>query len=88
MITDGQQTETEKFTPLDEASKGLKNKGVTVYSLGIGTGVDTKQLSQIASSDDNVFTSVGFDELVEVVKPIVQKSCPSPPTPAPTPGKS
>lgn len=87
VITDGEQTTTGGFTPLDEQSKGLKDKGVTVYSLGVGSRVDPEQLRQIASSGDNVFTSAGFEELVSVVKPIVEKSCPSTPTPSPTPGK-
>ena len=86
VITDGEQTETGGFTPLDVASKGLKDKGVVVYSLGVGGGVDAEQLRQIASSDDNVFTSAGFEELVDVVTPIVDKSCPRP-TPSPTPGE-
>lgn len=87
VITDGEQTETGGFTPLDEASQGLKDKGVVVYSLGVGGGVKPEQLRQIASSDENVFTSAGFDELIDVVKPIVEQSCPIKPTPSPTPGK-
>ena len=79
MITDGEQSTQEEFTPLDEASQGIKDKGVTVFALGIGRSVDSGQLRQIASSDDKVFKSTGFDDLVEIVKPIVQKSCPSPP---------
>ena len=77
MITDGEQTTTKEYTPLDVASKRIKDKGVEVFSLGIGSNVNTDQLRQIASSNDNVFSSAGFDELVEVVKPIVEKSCPS-----------
>lgn len=63
----------------------MKDKGIAVYSLGVGKRVDSVQLRQIASSDSNVFRSAGFDELVEVVRPIVQESCPKP-TPPPTPG--
>ena len=58
-----------------------------MYSLGVGSGVNSEQLRQIASSDDNVFTSASFEELIDVVKPIVEKSCPIKPTPSPTPGK-
>ena len=86
MITDGEQTTTGGYTPLNEASQGIKDKGIAVYSLGIGKGVDAVQLRQIASSDSNVFTSTGFDELIQVVRPIVKESCPKP-TPPPTPGK-
>lgn len=77
VITDGEQTEKGGFTPLDVASQGIKDKGVTVYSLGIGRNVRVDQLRQIASSDDYVFNATGFDELVEVIEPIVEKSCPS-----------
>ena len=88
MITDGEQTTTGGFTPLDIASQGIKDKGIVVYSLGIGGNVDSDQLKQIASSEDNVFISVGFDELLDVVQPIVEKSCPIKPTTTPTPGRS
>lgn len=77
VITDGEQTTTKDYTPLATASKGIKDKGVVVYSLGIGSGVNSDQLRQIASSDDNVFTATGFDTLADVVLPIVQRSCPS-----------
>ena len=76
MITDGPQTTFGGFTPLDIASQGIKDKGVVVYSLGIGDNVDSDQLKQIASSGDNVFTSVGFDKLLDVVQPIVETFCP------------
>ena len=87
LITDGEQTTTGGFTPLDKASKDMKDKGVVVYSLGVGSGVNSEQLRQIASSDDNVFMSTGFEELTDVVKPIVEKSCQIKPTPTPTPSK-
>jgi len=76
-ITDGEQTTTNEYTPLDIASKRIKDKGVEVFALGVGTSVNVDQLRQIASSNDNVFTSPGFEQLVDVVKPIVEKFCPS-----------
>ena len=84
VITDGEQTTTGVFTPLDEVSKGMKDKGVVVCSLGVGSYVNSEQLRQIASSDDNVFTSTGFEELTDVVKPIVEKFCSTKPTLTPT----
>lgn len=77
VITDGEQTTTKEYTPLDIASKRIKDKGVEVFALGVGSSVNVDQLRQIASSNDNVFTSSGFEQLVDVVKPIVEKSCPS-----------
>ena len=87
VITDGEQTTTGGFTPLDEASKDMKDKGVVVYSLGVGSGVNSVQLRQIASSDDNVLTSTGFKKLTDLVYPIVEKSCLIKLTPTPTPSK-
>ena len=77
MITDGEQTTTQEYTPLDIASKRIKDKGDEVFALGVGSGVNVDQLRQIASSNDNVFTSPSFEELADVVKPIAEKSCPS-----------
>ena len=77
VITDGEQTTTKEYTPLNIASKRIKDKGVEVFALGVGGGVNVDQLREIASSNDNVFTSPSFEELVNVVKPIVEKSCPS-----------
>ena len=77
MITDGEQTTTRAYTPLDIASKRIKDKGVEAFALGVGDGVNVDQLRQIASSNDYVFTSPSFKELVNVLKPIVEKSCPS-----------
>ena len=66
VITDGKQTKDGVFTSLLEASEGIKNKGVTVYAIGVGNGVDRNELEEIASSPDNVLTSSSFRELVTI----------------------
>ena len=77
VITDGKQTtDRGAYTELSVASRGLKNKGVIVFSLGIGRNVDQTQLNDIASSSKNVFTAVSFSELAPVAETIVQNSCP------------
>ena len=77
MITDGEQTtDRGPFTELSVAARGLKNKNVKVYSLGIGTKVDSKQLNEIASSPDNVFEAANFSDLSPAAKAIVQSFCP------------
>lgn len=58
------------------ASRGLKDKNVKVYSLGIGPNVDLAQLEEVASSADNIFTAPNFDELIPVADTIVQNTCP------------
>ena len=76
MITDGEQT-TKKgpYTKLDAASKYLKDKGVLVYALGIGSKVKMEELRLIASNDRTVFAAASFDELAIKVKTIVKRIC-------------
>ena len=77
VITDGQQTtDRGPFVPLSEASRGLKDKNVELFALGIGSGVDQGQLREVASSSNNVFTAKGFEGLKPVAKTIVQSACP------------
>ncbi|XP_068678399.1 adhesion G protein-coupled receptor L4-like [Montipora foliosa] len=76
VITDGQQTtDRSSFTELSEASRGLKDKNVNVFSLGIGSGVNEIQLTDIASSAKNVFTAPTFADLTPAVDTIVENSC-------------
>ena len=66
VITTGAQAKDQgSYTPLDEASACLQRKGAAVFVLGIGKDVDNSELSQIASSPDNVFTVDSFEELEE-----------------------
>ena len=77
VITDGEQTTNRgAYTALSEAARGLKNKNVRVFSLGIGARVDEKQLNDIASSPDNVLTATSFSDLSPAAKTIVRSSCP------------
>ena len=63
VITDGQQTTKSKFTPLDEASLGLKEKGIIVHVLGVTQYVDVNDLNKIASSKETVTTAPSFKDL-------------------------
>lgn len=77
VITDGEQTTNRgPYTPLSIASRALKDKGVKVYSLGIGKTVNRDQLSETASSSSKVFTASSFSELAPIAMEIVQSSCP------------
>ena len=76
VITDGEQTTNQgPYTPLSVAFKGIKDKNVEVYSLGIGRTVNRDQLEEIASSKTNVFTTASFSELTFVVQTIFQRLC-------------
>lgn len=73
VVTDGKQTTTGGYTRLATASGGLKNKGVTVYAVGVGYNVDRDELEEIASSPDYVLTSSSFRAL-QTVAPQIRKA--------------
>ena len=75
MITDGKQTTTHAFTRLSVASQGIKNKGVTVYALGVGSGVDRAELQEIASGPEYVFTSSSFEDLQNLAPQMIRRLC-------------
>lgn len=75
MITDGKQTTTSQYTKLSEASRGIKNKGVIVYAIGVGGGVDQAELEEIASGLDYVFTSSSFESLQNEASKIRKSVC-------------
>ena len=75
MITDGKQTTTLPYTRLSEASRGMKNKGVTVYALGVGRGADRAELEQIASGPEYVYTSSSFSDLQNIAPRITKRFC-------------
>ena len=75
MITDGKQTTRPPYTRLSVASQGIKNKGVTVYAIGVGSGADRAELEQIASGSSYVFTSLSFSDLQDVAPRITTRFC-------------
>ena len=77
VITDGQQTKDRaSYTPLSEASSLLKNKGVHVYSFGVGTKVNKDELNKIASHPKNdVFQATSFDDLGQHLQKIIDNVC-------------
>ena len=60
LITDGEQTNNAN---LSVASSGLKNKGVTVYAIGVGKNFKESELQNIASSKEHVLNISSFQEL-------------------------
>ena len=75
VITDGAQTTTKAYTPLPIASAGVKSKGVAVYAIGVGKGVNEAELREIASSQENVFVSASFKELHNLAVEIRKRLC-------------
>ena len=75
MITDGKQTTTLPYTRLPVASQGIKNKGVAVYVIGVGSGADRAELEEIASGPSYVFTSSSFRDLQDIAPRITKRLC-------------
>ena len=76
VITAGKQTTDEgPYTPVDEASSRLQNKGSAVFVLGIGNDVDPSELNQIAAGPKNVFTVDSFEDLDEKANEIKKGIC-------------
>ena len=53
----------------------MKNKGVIVYALGVGSGPDRAELEEIASGPEYVFTSSSFKDLQNIVPRITGQLC-------------
>ena len=75
MITDGRQTKRGSYTRLSIASQGIKNKGVIVFAVGVGSGADKSELGEIASRPEYVFISLGFKELLNISLGVTRQLC-------------
>lgn len=75
VLTDGEQTTTSGYTPLDRAALTLKNVGVRIIAIGIGSKVNKDELKQIASSDKDVIVTKSFNDLLPIVEPLTQSAC-------------
>ncbi|XP_028390644.1 uncharacterized protein LOC114515560 [Dendronephthya gigantea] len=72
VFTDGQSQGS-----VEQPSKELKNIGVVIYSIGIGTGVDVSELETMASpaAKDHVFFLPNFQELSTLEQNISSSAC-------------
>jgi len=76
VLTDGEQTKRGQWTPLGLASRYVKEKGVRVFSMGIGKSVSRDELNQISSNPSrNVFTAKSFRTLEPVIQQIIDTVC-------------
>ena len=77
LLTDGSQTNEAGAEDPALITEELRNSGITVFVIGIGSGVDINELNDMAGGADQAFTAASFDELIggEFVNNITQKSC-------------
>ena len=73
LLTDGEQPiEDEK---LKQLSSELRNAGIRLLAVGIGSGVNEKQLKLIAGDDANAITATDFNHLKDKLGSLVKKAC-------------
>ena len=76
VITDGAQTMHKgTTTPLAQAAKPLKDKGVEIWSVSVGEGPERSELESIASHKDNVVELESYDVLAKVVLDLKKIAC-------------
>ncbi|XP_055985295.1 collagen alpha-6(VI) chain [Sorex fumeus] len=69
VLTDGKSQDE-----VAQAAEELRNRGIDIYSVGIGN-VDDQQLVQITGTADKKLTVHNFDELKQIKKRIVRNIC-------------
>jgi collagen type VI alpha len=72
IITDGKSY--SKNDTLSEAQV-LRNSGVTIFSIGVGDGVDMTELRGMASKDSYVFNVSTFNALNSIREELTVKTC-------------
>ena len=77
LLTDGNQTGFDLVpdqTPLVDAIQPIKDLGVKVIAIGIGS-VDREQLATLVTDPYDVLQPNNFQELLSFVKTTVERSC-------------
>ncbi|CAH3105702.1 unnamed protein product, partial [Porites lobata] len=77
LLTDGNQTGFDLVpdqTPLVDAIQPIKDLGVKIIAIGIGS-VDREQLATLVTDPNDILQPKNFQELLTLVKTTVQKSC-------------
>lgn len=75
MLTDGKQTKDPDHVPLKVASAPLKDRGVYVHALGVGSRISVFELIKISSSPDFVHNARNMSELSLKAKEISKEIC-------------
>ena len=74
VITDGKSRDT---TATLEQAANLREQGVVVFSIGVGTNLDMDELKGIAGAKraDTMYTVETFDSLVSLTERIIEATC-------------
>ena len=77
LLTDGNQTGFDLVpdqTPLVDAIQPIKDLGVKIIAIGIGS-VDREQLATLVTDPRDILQPKNFQELLTFVKTTVKESC-------------
>ena len=74
LITDGEATDKTKT---EAAAMAAKNNGITLFTVGIGSQINTQELNKIASSptQEHVFLVTEFNKLLSIVSTVAEGTC-------------
>ena len=77
LLTDGSQTQDKDAVDPSLIAKTLRDAGITIYVIGIGTQVNKDELMRIAGGSQYTHTTTSFDNLVKpkFVQKISNDSC-------------
>ena len=75
LITDGKQTRESDAIGLKEASEPLRQAGVRVLALGIGSDVDRNELRLVTETDDDVVMATDFEDLLLKIGNLTNRVC-------------
>ena len=77
LLTDGSQTQSSDAEDPAAIAAELRNAGIHVIVVGMGSGVNPTELAKIAGGDDKVFTAASFSDLLsdDFMKSVQEKAC-------------
>ena len=71
LITDGES----RFYEADKEARSLRESGVSIVVIGVGSSINKDLLLAIADDDDSVFLSSDFNNLLNDTSLILGRSC-------------
>lgn len=75
ILTDGKQSADFDAVPVEKAVLPLRHLGVRVFVLAIGSQIDMVELQQMVTNPKDILVVNKFDELLDDVKKIGNKTC-------------
>lgn len=75
VLTDGRQAQDPDAISLDKAAKPLREEGVYVLAIGVGSGADRNELRLLTENDDDVFMTDSFDGMLGKMSAVSFTAC-------------